>query len=451
METTCATQWDEWIKKQPKEDLERFVNSVLQKSMGLNLPTATRDIPLRPAIFSSSLVSDLAKISRRIMDISEQTLNMILRQEIDFVKYFGYEEDVKKFMSHRKLARNTIQDIGRPDILLHQGKAKVLEINAHTAIGGMPECDLMIHSYFQQKNTADLFSRHHLTASSPLTAMARYLLEKAQDIGIQGRPPCVALIEWEYDVEMNYLYSSALSRLGIPTVFAHPDLVEEKQGSLYYGEQKIDIALRNVSLDAWNPSDDFPFISQYLKACAQGGTLIISDERASLMSNKAFFAEMYKNLSAYSPQDAKFIREFLPWSSFIGDGIVDFHGQKISMHDLLDPRHREKFVLKKGRGEGGEGVYVGRTTSAAEWTELIAKSWNNPHYFIQEFFAPDTLTLPYLNEDGVSFQQTAFVLGQYTVGKEIISPLVRLDKADRRGVINHAQGAIVSTSLVEVL
>lgn len=451
MKNTCGPRWDEWLGQQPRKDLEHFLNSVLQKSEGLNLPTNTQNIPLRPAIFSSTFVSELSEISRRIIAISEQTLNIVLRKDIDFVKYFGYEEDVKKFMSHRRSARNAVQDIGRPDILLHKGKPKIIEINAHTSIGGMPECDLMIHCYLQQKNTTPLFSGHHLTANSPLTAMAKYLLKKAQEIGIQGRAPRVALIEWEYDVEMNYLYSSMLSRMGIPTVFAHPDLVTEKDGFLYFGEQKIDIALRNVSLDAWNPSVDFLFVTQYLNACSGGGTLIISDERASLMSNKALFAEMYKLLAVYSPKDMQFIREYVPWSSFVVDGPIEFHGQKVSMLDLMEPRHKEKFVLKKGRGEGGEGVYIGRYTNLCEWTELICQSLNNPLYFVQEYLEPDSVILPYLNEDGVSFQKTAFVLGQYAIGKEIISPLVRLDKANRRGVINHAQGAIVSPSLMEVL
>ena len=169
------------------------------------------------------------------------------------------------------------------------------------------------------------------------------------------------------------------------------------------------------------------------------------------MSNKAFFAEMYKTISDYSPQDAAFIRQYLPWSSFIDDGDVEFQGQKIAMRDLMDPRHRAKFVLKQGLGEGGEGVYVGRATSESDWVNLMKSAWGNPQSFVQEFITPDTVTLPYLEESGISFQKTDFVLGQYVIGKELISPLLRLDKADSRGVINHAQGAIVASSLMEVV
>lgn len=451
MEAPSSNQWNDLLSSQTSEELKIFLNNILQRSDGLNLPRYISDIPLRPAIFTQSKIEELKVLSQKSINLCEFTLNKVLRKNVDFEKYFGFDENIKKFMSHRQYTREAIHQIGRPDIIFHKGQPKILEINAHTSIGGMPECDLMNHSYLQQSKISTLFKNHHLISKSPLVAMSRFLLSKGKQIGITDRPPTIALIEWEYDVEMNHLYSTVLSRLGLPTIFAHPDLLSEKNGYLYYGPQKIDIALRNISLDAWNPIDDFVYITEYLKGCEKGGTLIISDERTSLISNKSLFAEMYTTLSTYSPHDSEFIRQYLPWSSFVAKKNVTFNDQQVSMNDLMDPRHKSLFVIKKGRGEGGEGVYIGHKTTETDWENLIAQAWNNPQYLVQEYFNPDKISLPYLEDDKIIFQNTAFVLGQYIVDNELISPLIRLDKGMSNDVINHAKGAIVSTCLMEAL
>jgi hypothetical protein len=430
--------------------LRHFVDIVCRQTQGLNLPTHPGQVPLRPLVIDENFKQEMIRVAKTTIALSNEAMNLWSQGEpLKLCETFGIPAEARKFMNDNSLAKSLIGTIARPDLLIHSDGLKILETNCHTALGGIPECEKMADIYLQQAHSTFPSVTSSLSSFSPIKAMGQYLLEIAKLLGLK-RPPRVVLIEWDYDAEMNRTYASMLTELGIPSFYVHPDQLSEDQGYLTFEGVQFDIALRNVSLEAWNFQDDLKIVDGYLKGCEIGKTLILSDERASILSNKMIFAYLCENQSKFSPEKQSFIQRYLPWSQFIKEQKVRFDGQFVFLKDLLEPRHKNRFILKAGVGEGGSSVFAGHQQSESNWSHLVKNAFDNGGYIVQQYYEPEKVRLPYLSEENtVIFQTTPVIFGQYIIGDSEIDPLIRLDLKGDAGVINHAKGAIATVALTQ--
>jgi hypothetical protein len=359
----------------------------------------------------------------------------------------GLPEVVRQCFGHAQFGRDLARAFARADLLLHDGELKVLELNIDSGIGGMVGGSLFPQAYFNSPGGRTVRSQAALYADSPLLEAARFIRAIATTLDL-GPRPFVAILEWDYDLEIQHTYASLLAQYGIPASFVHVETLEERDGFLYSQGRRIDLALKNFSMG----SLDFPEqMGAIAAAVAKGGTPVLTDSRSVLSSNKRMLAVLSEHADRLNGLDRALIERHVPWSREVKDQAVSFQGETYRMQDLLAPSHRADFVLKRGSGEGGLSVVIGAHSTPSEWEEAVVEALKSRDFILQRYEAPDRIELPFFAEtlDRVVWRRHPFVLGQFVIDGAPGGVLVRFDTSDDEGVINYARGAGIVTAVVE--
>jgi hypothetical protein len=168
-----------------------------------------------------------------------------------------------------------------------------------------------------------------------------------------------------------------------------------------------------------------------------------------LMSNKLNMALLseHQDSDIFNKEEQDIIKKYIPWTRKTVPGQTDYHGESIQLEEFA-LQHREKLVLKPATGLGGEGVCIGRQSTADEWKNAVSEAINDKNWIIQDYYESAT----YMFQQGESgCNEHNAVWGLFVFGKSgYAGGFVRLlESINQSGVINVKQGA-EKTILIEV-
>lgn len=170
-----------------------------------------------------------------------------------------------------------------------------------------------------------------------------------------------------------------------------------------------------------------------------GKLLLFNGPIDDVLSEKRNLALLSENdgSSAFSTAEQEVIRANIPWTRLLLAKPVRFRGEEVFLPDLLAGA-REQLVLKEGRNFGGQGVFLGRSISAARWEELVQSALAAGGWVVQEHLE----SLPYLfqcGEDGCAPHDV--IWGPFVFGSTYGGVILRVQPQAMGGSINASQTA----------
>jgi len=231
----------------------------------------------------------------------------------------------------------------------------------------------------------------------------------------------------------------------------NPDDIKEVDGQLIYQDKAIQIAIKHFHILDLDLPEDTGYMKHLFQAIKSNKTAVLSHENATYASDKTLLGYLYQTRHTMSQFNREFVEKYLPWSSgFDCQDKVVYHGQKFLFNDLLSPRIKDNFVLKIGIGLQGAGVMIGKDASVKQWETAISEAKEKKDGMLQEYLAPDSVELPFVEEEKIIYRVCPFVLGKYVyLGNAAAGNVVRYSKKIDETVINYHQGSHVVVSFVE--
>ena len=422
----AARTWDAWLAAQPLDDLAAWHADTRALVAGYGRRDDAHLVPLRLPIVDHDRYEELATVSSRLVALTATALQMHGDPEALFAE-MGLPDVVRRSFGSHATAFDLARAFARVDLVVSGGAPYVLELNVDSGIGGLVEgCLLPEHYLDGPGRPAGLY------ADAPLAAVADLLTALAAEAGL-GPRPTVAVLEWDYDVALQHAYAARLARYGLPAAYVHADTLEERDGVLWTGDRRIDIALKNFSMG----SLDFPDrLEPLVAARTQGRSLVVADARSVLASNKRLLAILSERATELAPADRALVERYVPWTREVTPALAGVLAR------------REGLVLKRASGEGGHHVVIGARCTTEQWEAAVAEAFTGPDFIVQAYKPADREALPFLDGDRVVQRAHPYVLGQFVIDGRGAGLLYRFDPHDQDGVINYMRGAGLVTALV---
>jgi hypothetical protein len=163
--------------------------------------------------------------------------------------------------------------------------------------------------------------------------------------------------------------------------------IDPRHGVGYAG-RSVDVIYRNIE---WRDLADLEAAggdSSGLRASAKAGKLLSSPfgelDHKSLWEvlGSAEFSDLF------TPAERDLISKHIPWTRLLRERTtVDGAGKSIELIDFVRRRQTD-LVMKPNRSCGGQGVTIGRITSAADWERTLDEALQSPDTWIVQEFIP---------------------------------------------------------------
>lgn len=451
-EHPLSNKWNLELLEADTTTAEALVDKIIASCDGLFMPER-ENIPLRPILLTSELLQELTVTSKRLVELCEEATYLMSDGEpLKLRKDFGVASESDPLFSNKPLARRLAGQIARPDFLISRGQIKFLEMNIHSAIGGLQTCSTLPQVYLNSPVARKLRKSECMYTETPLAEFSRLLNSIRDELGC-GADYTVGFFEWEYDIDETQWLISLIRAYGINAVHVNPDDMEiHKDGYIYSNGIRIDVGLRLFSLNSLEFPDDVPHTELLMQGHKVGGTLMLPCETASLYSNKKVLAFLSENARLFPQEDQKVIETYLPWTRALVTNSLQ-HPQKgtIDFEALKSSEMQKQLVLKPGDGEQGENVYIGIEMDNNTWVAALDKAFAQKTWVIQEYYPPDVVNLPFYNPANkkVQIDPCTAIFGTYVLGRNGgHGVLTRIGRGrEQKGVLNYARGAIVSSAL----
>ena len=272
-----------------------------------------------------------------------------------------------------------------------------------------------------------------------------------------GRPDCqLCFIEPKYEHdgpdEQSALSRYLSERHGLVITHADPRELSLKNGEVYYGDTRVDVAYRD-----YETRDILELEREGGKPLEAMRTLFRENRIVSSIvgdfDHKSGFELLTDPLIAekyFSPDDVRLFERHVLWTRVVS-------GRKTTLPnrtsgDLLEfiRKNRETLVLKPNRAYGGEGVALGAGTSQAEWEKLLSDAASkagdpNLSWVVQAATRLPVVEFPVVGNDGRVYGEPFYAVMGFAPTDNGIGCLCRVSQ---KQVVNVAQHGGMAALLV---
>ncbi|HTQ39208.1 MAG TPA: hypothetical protein VMJ32_09270 [Pirellulales bacterium] len=160
------------------------------------------------------------------------------------------------------------------------------------------------------------------------------------------------------------------------------------QYGVAYRGKPVDVVYRNIELRDLHDLETAGGDLSGLRAAAQSGKLLSSPfgelDHKSLW--EALGSEEFAGL--FIAEENRLIAQHVPWTRLLrGRMTHDPGGKFVDLPDYVR-RNRTALVMKPNRSCGGQGVTIGRITSAADWDRTLDAAINSPDTWVAQQYIP---------------------------------------------------------------
>jgi hypothetical protein len=159
---------------------------------------------------------------------------------------------------------------------------------------------------------------------------------------------------------------------------------------------------------------------------------MLPSQSGTLLADKRLLALVSEGLASRSVADRDFVSAYVPWTRVVRDRSVEWRGCRRSLAELIISA-KDDFVLKRGMGNSGQEVTIGRDTDEASWRLAAMSALDDGSSVVQEYVPPQPYTLELMNERGAAESApVAPVLSPILMGGRPAGCFVRYIRADTR-------------------
>ncbi|HUF36269.1 MAG TPA: hypothetical protein VMN37_09975 [Gemmatimonadales bacterium] len=271
-----------------------------------------------------------------------------------------------------------------------------------------------------------------------------------------GRPGgCICLVEPKYELEgideQRRLVEWFQRRYRIDVLHADPSELRLAGGEVYYEDLRVDLVYRDYSVqDLIDLEADGVDVEPMRRLFRENR--VMSSIGAEL-DHKACWevltdpgiAERY-----FGEEERRVFQRHVLWTRVVGQRRTLLPNGESG--DLLEyaRREHETLVLKPSRGYGGDGVLLGHTVDAGEWSAALDAALADEERWVLQRLAPiPVVEVPTLAADGSLHPETFYHVMGFASGPDSLAILAR---ASQRQVVNVAQrGGMCAVMVVEEL
>jgi hypothetical protein len=410
--------------------------------------------PLRPVVVDERAYRGLESLAARLLRLAVDACRRRAPTLGDLYRVLRFPHALPLMDPDRPLVAAELTRYARPDLLIENGRPRLLEFNNSTRLGGTVVTPQLAEAYARLCPESGLHP-------PPSTVTARAAaLARALGAGNGNARRLLMPAYWGMDNPrtcQRFQTGSGpllaeVRRMGVEVVEADlADLRVDTAGRLLAADVPIDVVLLE-----WGGNrivnDRGGFVA--LRAADRAGTVqMFPRTESALLASKAVLAWLHEDCEAglLYTADHALVRQHVPWTVCLGLGP---DGDSAAQQKLLrmTTGERGRLVAKPAVGNSGHAVIFGNQTSQQRWSDVLESAQKSP-VVLQQRVRSDRITMPFRDQDSgrqVS-AQVPFVLSPYIIDGAAASVAVRhMGPGVPAGdvVISASRGAYQSTALL---
>jgi hypothetical protein len=356
----------------------------------------------------------------------------------------------------RPLVAAELTRYARPDLLIENGRPRLLEFNNSTRLGGTVVTPQLAEAYAQLCPQSGLHP-----PPSAVTARAAALARTLRAGNGHGNARRLLMpAYWGMDnpgTAKRFQTATApllaeVQRMGIEVVQAElADLRIDAAGRLLAVDVPVDLVLLEWGGNRIvNDGGGF----DALRTADRARTVeLFPRTESALLASKAVLAWLHEDCEAglLYPADHALVRQHVPWTVCLGLGL---DGDSAAQQRLLrmTTGERARLVAKPAVGKSGQAVIFGNQTSQQHWSDVLDSAQKSP-VVLQQRVGSDRITMPFRDQSSGRqvCAQVPFVLSPFIIDGAAASVAVRHMGPDVPAgdvVISASRGAYQSTALL---
>ncbi|MGQ0639263.1 MAG: hypothetical protein ACT4P6_00590 [Gemmatimonadaceae bacterium] len=348
---------------------------------------------LRPRLITVNELRDLEQRVRAILSAFRTAHDRAMR-DARFRTHFGLESWYEELI-HADPGFPQATPTSRLDFfwVRETGALGLTEYNAETPAGAAYNDELA--AAFIDLPAVRAFSKHFQALPLPARAgVIGALLDTYRTFAGAGKRPRVAILDWD-DVPTRTefeMYQKSFAALGIHCTIADPRACEYKGGKLWLEGAAVDLIYKRVLISEL--VERCGLQHDVVRAVRERAACMVDGFRCKILHKKASLAVLSDdaNASMFSDAERSAIADCIPWTRVVEERRSTYNGRAIDLIAFIYEQ-REKLVVKPSDAYGGEGVVLGWTVDAAEWSRAIQKALGTPH-IVQERVAVPSEPFP---------------------------------------------------------
>lgn len=413
------------------------------------------DLSRWPIFVDDTFLGKFRELIDRFQPIARKVLTDAFRRDPSgTARYLSMPESIAELFSGFEGDPSAL--LLRYDIVLTDGRIRIVEVNAGSSIGGWQ------HDWLHGEILAALAGNAEVAAWNlkyrrVTDAMLMAMAEAAVKVRAASATGNVLLFGYDPDentrANLQRSLDRALIRLGrepkgeVRYSNALSDLAFDADGNLLCRGEIADALLLVMPEDQPLP----PHIYMRLASSVMAGRLVMPDApHQVLIGNKLLLALLHepRSQAALSPDEVAFVRACVPWSAKIEERrTIEHQGDPIPMREML-VRDQHGLIVKKAYSLQGRHVIVGRYCDRQRWLAAIDHAMEEGDWLVQEYCSPDTFVSWCPTRGETTFE---LVWGVFEMGCRYGGAFVRgIPGQNTQGVINSASGAREFTVFEEV-
>ena len=157
---------------------------------------------------------------------------------------------------------------------------------------------------------------------------------------------------------------------------------------LFPAGQEIDLVYRRVLANEF--LDHFSEVQAMWNAYKDGNVCVVNPFRSKLLHKKSIFAVITDErvMPQFTAEEREAIKSAVPWTRLVKPGQTQtFSGETIDLIPWI-LENQQNLVLKPNDDYGGNGIFIGWTSSAEEWAKAVEAAQADPYVVQWKVKAP---------------------------------------------------------------
>src|SRR5918911_56949 len=270
--------------------------------------------------------------------------------------------------------------------------------------------------------------------------LVQEILDHVQAMGRRAEHLC--FVEPKYagsgPDEQRALAAYLRERHGLTVVHADPTELTARDGDVWYGTTRVDVAYRDYTVLELIELERRGVDVEPMRLLLRQNRMISSI--AAELDQKSCFEVLTDPALAeryFSVDERQLFRRHIPWTRLLADRQTTLPSGRTG--DLLTyvRRERESLVIKPNRRYGGEGVVLGHVASQGEWESAVERALGGGERWVAQERAPiPEREFPVVGDDGTVRFEPLFIVMGFVSSPYGVGALVRVSS---KAVVNVAQ------------
>ncbi|MGW0801422.1 hypothetical protein [Nonomuraea sp. NPDC002799] len=386
-------------------------------------------MPVPPALVPREVADRFARCHRAFQQALDLIFEARLRGSWDrLAEALRLEEPTFRYVDATRRPR--WMTIARPDVVIHDDAVTMVEPNAGSSCGYMPDADILGRLFEEAPFIGDFLRQRGARRTEVVGALAAYLRERLVAAGESPSEARILVIEFRADLggacDDCHGLSQELRRHGLRAEAAAVEDLDVSDSGVAYAGKRCSLLYR-VAGEEPDPVGNYPMLAPILAAGRAGRVVIVDDLDDAIALNKTILATISEELDAGNlpPALRDVLATFVPWTRVVEDVQVDVDGSTV---DLLKwcADNRESLVLKPGAGYGGRGVTIGCESESARWLTALDEAVASGEAWLVQRIAKSHPTMASIVKDGSLASEPTYVdYGYFAVSDTVPAAIVR--------------------------